>query len=65
MLVLVGPPRSEHPAGELEAWLAEGLLLGQPIGVATEVALQMRPAHLTLVGIEMAIAVPAIRDQDP
>jgi len=45
--------------------LAEGLLLGQPVGVAAKVALQMRPAHLPPVGIEMAVAVPAVRDHDP
>jgi hypothetical protein len=42
VVVLVGPPRGEHPAGELESLLAEGLLFGQPVGVATKVALQVR-----------------------
>ena len=50
VLVLVGAPGGEHAAGELEAVLAEGLLLGQPVGVAAEVALEVRPAHLALVG---------------
>jgi hypothetical protein len=45
--------------------LAEGLLLAQAVGVAAEVALQVRPAHLPLVGVEMAVAVPAVRDHDP
>jgi hypothetical protein len=52
--VLIGPPAGEHTAGELQALLAEGLLLGQPVGVAAEVALEMGPAHLALVGIETA-----------
>src|SRR3954451_19745450 len=58
-------PGCPHPAGEFQALFAEGLLLGQPVGVAAEVALQMRPAHLALVWIEMAVAVPAVRDHDP
>jgi hypothetical protein len=41
VLVLVGPPGAEHPARELQALFAEGLLLGQAVGVAAEVALQM------------------------
>ena len=65
MLVLVGAPGGEHAAGELEAVLAEGLLLAQAVGVAAEVALQVRPAHLALVGVEMAVAVPAVGDHDP
>ena len=65
MLVLVCAPSSEQPAGEREAVFAEGLLLAQAVGVAAEVALQMRPAHLPLVGVEMAVAVPAVRDHDP
>ena len=65
VLVLVGPPRGEHPAGELETVFAEGLLLGEPVCVAAEVTLQVRPPHLALVGIEMAEAVPAVRDHDP
>ena len=65
VLVLVGAPGGEHAAGELEAVLAEGLLLGEPFGVAAEVALQVRPAHLALVGVEMAVAVPAVGDHDP
>ena len=65
MLVLVGAPRREHAAGELQAAFAEGLLLGESVGVAAEVALQVRPAHLPLMGVEMAEAVPAVRDHDP
>jgi len=56
---------ANHPAGELQAGLAEGLLLGHPVGVAAEVALQVRPAHLALVGVEMAVAVPTVRNDDP
>ncbi len=33
--------------------------------MAAEVALEVRPAHLALVGVEMAVAVPAIGDHDP
>ena len=65
VLVLVGAPGGEHVAGELEAVLAEGLLLGEPVGVAAEVALEVRPAHLAPVGVEMAVAVPAVGDHDP
>ena len=57
--------RQNTLAGELEALLAEGLLLAQPVGVAAEVALEMRPAHLAAGRVEMAVAVPAIRDHDP
>ena len=39
VFVLVVTPCSEHAAGELDALLAEGLLLGQAVGVAAEVAL--------------------------
>jgi len=44
---------------------AEGLLLAKPVGVAAEVTLDVRPAHLPLAGITMAKAVPAVRDHDP
>jgi hypothetical protein len=49
MLVLVGPPRVKHAAGELGAVFAEGLLLTKSVGVAAEVALQVRPTRLPLV----------------
>jgi hypothetical protein len=39
VLVLVGAPRGEHPAGELQTGLPEGLLFGQSVGVAAEAAL--------------------------
>ncbi len=65
VLVLVGAPGGEHLLGERDTLLAEGLLLAQAVGVATEVTLEMRPAHLALVGVEMAVACPATRDDDP
>ena len=65
VFVLVGAPRSKHATGELDALLAEGLLLGQAIGVAAEVALDVRPASLASGGVQMAVAVPAIGDHDP
>jgi hypothetical protein len=37
--------------------LAEGLLLGQPFGVAAQVALDVRPAHLALVGVTVLATV--------
>jgi hypothetical protein len=40
-VVVVGAPGGEHARGELEAALAEGLLLGEACAVATEVALQV------------------------
>jgi hypothetical protein len=43
VLVLVGAPRGEDAAGELETVLAEGLLLAQAVGVAAEVTLEVRP----------------------
>ena len=45
--------------------LAEGLLLREPVGVTAEITLEVRPAHLALVGVEMAVAVPAVGDHDP
>jgi hypothetical protein len=36
VLVLVGPPRGEHLAGERHALLAEGLLFRQAVGVAAK-----------------------------
>ena len=45
--------------------LAACLLLAQPLAVAAKVALQMRPAHLPAVGVQAAVAVPAVRDHDP
>ena len=54
VVVLVGAPRSEHAAGELEPVLAEGLLLGQAVRVAAKVAPDVRPAHLASCGVEMA-----------
>ena len=41
VLVLVGAPGGEHLLGERDALLAEGLLLGEPVGVAAEVALEV------------------------
>jgi transposase len=52
MLVLVGAPGGEHAAGELEAVFAEGLLLCEPFGVAAKVALQVRAADLSAIGVE-------------
>jgi hypothetical protein len=63
--MLVGAPGLEHAAGEFQALLAEGLLLGEPFCVAAEVALDVRPAHLALVGVQVLKAVPAVRDHDP
>ena len=40
----------EYLVGEWRAPFAEGLLLGQPVGVAAEVALQVRPAPWRWVG---------------
>ena len=60
MLVLVGAPGGEHAAGEPEAPLAEGLLLGQPFAMAAEVAVDVRPAHLAPVGFQVLKPVPAI-----
>ena len=66
VLVLVGAPGGEHAAGELEALLAEGLLLGEPFGVAAEVALQMWTSTLGAgAGSRWLVAVPAVRDDDP
>ncbi len=52
-------------AGELEAVLAEDLLLGQPFGVATEVAFDVRLAHLPPIGLQVLEADPTITDHDP
>jgi hypothetical protein len=65
MLVLVGAPRGEHAAGQLLAALPEGLLFAEPVGMAAEVTLQVRPAHLAASRVEVAVAVPAVRDHDP
>ena len=62
---LKGVPRLEQPAGEREAGLAEGLLLGQPLGVAVPVSLEMGPACLTALAVEMVIGPPAVRAHDP
>jgi len=43
----------------------EGFLLGETVGVAAEVAPRMWPAHLAVVEIEMAVAVPAVGGHDP
>ena len=61
----VGAPGLEYAAGELESLLTEDLLLGQPFGVAAKVPLEVRPAHLAPVGIQVLVAVPAIGDDDP
>jgi len=47
LVFVEGAPCLEQPAGEREAGFAEGLLLGQPLGVATKISLQMLPACLT------------------
>ena len=65
MLMLVGAPGAKHVGGELEAVLAEGLLIGEPFRVAAKVALQVRPADLPAIGIEVLIAGPAVGDDDP
>lgn len=65
MIVLVGAPGGEHAAGQLEALLAEGLLVGQALlAVAGEVALEVAPADLAALGVQVLIAGPAIRDHD-
>lgn len=51
MLVLVGARGGKHAAGEHQALLAKAFLLGEPFGVAAEIALQVRPAHLALVAV--------------
>lgn len=33
--------------------------------MAAEVAFEVRPAHLPESGVQMAVAVPAVRDHDP
>src|SRR5271165_6786251 len=65
MLALVGTPGAEYEAGQFQASFAEGLLLGESLGVAAEVALEMRPADLSAVGVEVLVARPAVRDHDP
>ena len=65
VLLLVGTPRGEYSAGQLDPLVAEGLLLAQAVRVAAKITLEMRPAHLPSGGVEMAVAVPAVRDHDP
>ena len=33
--------------------------------MAAEITFEVRPAHLAAVGVEMAVAIPAVRDHDP
>jgi hypothetical protein len=41
MVVLVGAPRGEHLLGERYALLAEGPLLREPVGMFTEISLEV------------------------
>ena len=65
VLVLVGAPGGEHLVGERDALFSEGFLFAQTVGVAAEITLEVRPAHLPPGGVEMGVAVPAVRDHDP
>ena len=44
--------------------LAELFLSGEPFGVRSEVALQMRPAQLTATDRHVAVCPPAVRGDD-
>lgn len=61
----VGMPGLKQPAGELKAGLPEALLGSQALAVEPEVALEMTPAGLSLLGIEEVIRPPAIGGHDP
>jgi len=57
-------PNREQLADQLKTRLAELLLGGESLAVKAEVALQMTPTCLALLGVEKAIRPPAIRGHD-
>src|SRR5215211_2477690 len=60
-----GFPRAEQLAADLQARLAEALLIAESLGVAAEVAQQVRPADLAAGRVELVVGPPAIRGDDP
>jgi hypothetical protein len=64
-VLLVVAPRFAHSAGECKALFAERLLLGEPFAVTAKVALQMRSADLPRAGVQVLVAEPSVRDDNP
>src|SRR5262249_1177893 len=62
---LVGLPGAEEVAGDLQAVLAERLLFGHAFAVGGEVAQEVGPAELPLCRVEVVVAAPAVRADDP
>ena len=60
-----GVPSTKQPPGQLKPGHSEGLLLGEPFGVAGEVSPQVLPARLATGRVEVVISPPAIRADDP
>jgi hypothetical protein len=62
---LVAVPGGEEVAGDLEAVAAELFLFGHALAVGGEVPREVRPAELSLRGVEVVVAAPAVGADDP
>jgi hypothetical protein len=62
---LVVAPGGEEVVGDCKPGLPEGFLFGHALAVGDEVAEQVRPAQLPLAGVEVVVAAPAVRADDP
>lgn len=62
---LVVVPGGEEIAGDPQALLAERLLFDHAFAVGGEVAEEVRPAELSLAGIQVVVAAPAVGADDP
>ena len=61
----VGVPVGEDPVAQRKAGLSELFLGGQALAVESEVADQMTPAGLALLGVQQPVRPPAIGCHDP
>src|SRR5713226_3385139 len=64
-VLLVGVPGGEEVVGDLEAVVAELFLVGHAFAVGGEVSDEVGPTQLPLGGVEVVVAAPAVRADDP
>src|SRR5207244_3090667 len=64
-VLLVGLPGGEEVVCDPEAAVPEVFLFGHAFAVGGEVSEQVGPAELALAGVEVVVAAPAIRADDP
>src|SRR5215211_7209011 len=64
-ILLVAVPGGEEVVGDPEARVAELFLLGHALAVGGEVSEQVGPAELAAGRVEVVVAAPAVRADDP